>query len=339
MHTRLQPRVGQTNLELDYADPERLPQPAPDFRTVDLFCGCGGMSLGFQNAGFNIVAAYDNWEPSLKVYRANFRHPAFSTDLSTAGAADEIAKLRAEVIVGGPPCQDFSSAGTQNEAGARARLTPAFASIVGRCRPRYFVFENVQRAQLAAVYQSVKSILIKEGYGLTEIVLDAAYCGVPQTRKRLFLVGALGASHKFLERHLVARLSPKPLTLREYFRDELGIDYYFRIPTNYSKRAIFSVDEPCKTIRAVDRPMPATYKLHPSDPICPSGTTRVLTTRERARVQTFPPEFALDGTKTDLNQMIGNAVPVKLAEFVAQALAAYHRETCGSFAKAPAEHS
>jgi DNA (cytosine-5)-methyltransferase 1 len=339
MHTRSQPRAGQTTLELDYADPARLPDAAPSLRTVDLFCGCGGMSLGFQNAGFEIVAAYDNWEPSLKVYRANFRHPALSTDLSAAEASDEIAKLSPEVIVGGPPCQDFSSAGPQNETGARASLTPAFASIVGRCRPNYFVFENVQRAQLAVAYQSAKSILTKEGYGLTEIVLDAAYCGVPQTRRRLFLVGALGASHKFLEQPLVARLSSKPLTLREYFGDELSIDYYFRIPTNYSKRAIFSVDEPCRTIRAVDRPMPATYKLHPSDPICPNGTTRVLTTRERSMVQTFPPDFVLEGTKTDLNQMIGNAVPVKLAEFIAQALAAYHRETCRSSGKAPAEHS
>ena len=295
--------------------------------TVDLFCGCGGMSLGFEEAGFRILAAFDNWEPSLGVYRANFKHPAVSADLATDAAAREIEDLAPAVIVGGPPCQDFSSAGPLNETGERANLTLAFAKIVARCRPSYFVFENVPRAQLAAVYKRAKVQLAECGYGLSESILDAAYCGVPQTRKRLFLVGALGGRHGFLDAYLKSGRTRNPLTLREYFGTKLDIDYYFRIPTNYGKRAVFSVDEPCKTIRAVDRPIPRNYKKHPHDPVDPHQGVRVLTTMERASVQTFPSDFQFNGTKTNLNHMIGNAVPVKLAQFVAGALATYHSES------------
>ena len=83
--------------------------------TIDLFCGCGGMSLGFQNAGVRIVAAYDNWEPAINVYKKNFGHPIYSEDLSNEEIQNKIANMHPDLIIGGPPCQDFSSAGHRNE--------------------------------------------------------------------------------------------------------------------------------------------------------------------------------------------------------------------------------
>ena len=111
---------------------------------VDLFCGCGGMSRVFENAGYNIVASFDNWKPAIRVYEANFNHPIFEQDLSKV--QDSILKIEAynpDVIIGGPPCQDFSTAGYQDETRGRAMLSVCFSQIVCSLRPKYFVMENV----------------------------------------------------------------------------------------------------------------------------------------------------------------------------------------------------
>ena len=99
-------------------------------RTVDLFAGCGGLSLGFQNAGFDVVAAFEYWDVAADCYEKNFSHPGFRMDLSDAEeAVRTIKRFNPEVIIGGPPCQDFSHAGKRVEAG-RAVLTESYAEIV-----------------------------------------------------------------------------------------------------------------------------------------------------------------------------------------------------------------
>jgi len=75
-------------------------------RTVDLFSGCGGLSLGFSRAGFEVVAAYDSWERALECYRANLPHPVFLMDLSRVEeAVEHIRRFRPEVVIGGPPAK------------------------------------------------------------------------------------------------------------------------------------------------------------------------------------------------------------------------------------------
>ena len=106
-------------------------------RTVDLFSGCGGMSLGFQSAGYNIVAAFENWPAAIECYKQNFKHPVIETDLSIVDEAIiRIKKYQPDLIIGGPPCQDFSNAGNRTE-GERAELTHSFAKIItaafGKC--------------------------------------------------------------------------------------------------------------------------------------------------------------------------------------------------------------
>lgn len=87
-------------------------------RVVDLFCGCGGMSLGFQKAGYKIAAAFDNWDDAITVYHNNFSHPVIQQDLSdVAKATERIERYHPDMIIGGPPCQDFSSAGDRDEEG------------------------------------------------------------------------------------------------------------------------------------------------------------------------------------------------------------------------------
>ena len=298
---------------------------------IDLFSGCGGMSLGFQNAGFKILAAYDNWEPAVNVYKKNFSHPIFSDDLADEEVQDRIASQCPDVIFGGPPCQDFSSAGHRNESLGRASLSIAYSNIIAKSKPEYFVMENVPEITKSETLSKVIEILRNAGYGITTIVLDASLCGVPQSRKRFFMVGHMKDTDDFLLPILTSHLADKPMSMYDYFGDSLGTEYYFRVPRSYSRRGVFSIYEPCQTIRGVDRPIPKGYKGHPSDPVEIGPKVRALTVLERSYVQTFPKTFVFEGTKTNLNQMIGNAVPVKLAEYVANALLEYdkhYKEGC-----------
>ncbi|HLO48129.1 MAG TPA: DNA cytosine methyltransferase, partial [Kamptonema sp.] len=88
-----------------------------NIKVVDLFSGCGGLSLGMQNAGFDVIAGFDNWELAIKVYQQNFKHQAFVADLGNfQEQLDTIARFKPDIIAGGPPCQDFSSAGKRDES-------------------------------------------------------------------------------------------------------------------------------------------------------------------------------------------------------------------------------
>lgn len=115
-------------------------------RVVDLFCGCGGLSLGFEQAGFKLQAGIDAWTEALEVYQKNFDHQAIQADLRNTAMCGELVKsFNPSVIIGGPPCQDFSSAGKQDENNGRGDLTISFAEIVNYVRPPFFVMENVPR--------------------------------------------------------------------------------------------------------------------------------------------------------------------------------------------------
>lgn len=293
-------------------------------RVVDLFCGCGGLSLGFAKAGMEVVAAFDNWTDALAVYRNNFRHPAIRADLMDVDASVELIRPYApDMIIGGPPCQDFSSAGKRDENNGRGDLTVAYAEIISRIRPQWFVMENVERILKTQKLQDAMRIFRDSGYGLTYTVLNAALCGVPQRRKRFVMIGKLGEQDDFIKDTILENLSDKELSVAEYFGNKLPIKYYYRHPRSYVRRGIFSTDEPSATIRGVNRPMPKGYKLHPGDPVDSLDGIRPLTSRERSMIQTFPEDFSFEGTKTNIEQMIGNAVPVNLGTFVADAIFRY----------------
>lgn len=294
------------------------------YKVIDLFCGCGGLSLGFRMAGFDVLHGYDNWQAALDVYNANLPDGADVLDLADFDAT--IAELgrwpHIDGIIGGPPCQDFSNAGQRVE-GDRANLTRTYASVVSTIRPKFFVMENVPRSVHSNAYEHAMSVLEKAGYGISRYVMNASLVGVPQTRKRLITVGFLDANADdgFLG-VLLANLSDRPTTLRDVFGDSLGTQYVYSPPRSYKRRAIYSIDEPFATIRGVCRPKAPGYRRLPND-AGPVEEARPLTTRERAIVQTFPADYEFFGSQTDQNQMIGNAVPVKLGEYVGRAVIEY----------------
>jgi DNA (cytosine-5)-methyltransferase 1 len=292
-------------------------------RAIDLFSGCGGMTLGFQNAGFDVVAAFDNWHPAIEVYRENFKHSIFEKDLSKEDVCSFIGDFNSDIIIGGPPCQDFSSAGKRDENLGRADLSLSFANMISTIKPRWFVMENVDRIQKSRVFGSILEIFKRNDYGLSSSVLNASYCGVPQARKRYFLIGQLNGEDEALNFYLTKNQSKNPMTIFEYLGDDLDIEYFYRHPRSYKRRAVFSVHKPSPTIRGVNRPIPKTYKKHDGDLCDINEKLRPLTTIERSYIQTFPKTFKFKGNKSDLEQMIGNAVPVKLAEYVANCILEY----------------
>lgn len=293
-------------------------------RIVDLFCGCGGLSLGFQKAGNSIVAGYDNWDAATDVYRLNFHHPVLKADLMNVDKViPSILGFSPDMIIGGPPCQDYSAAGKRDEEGGRAILTVKYAEIVSAARPEWFVMENVSNImKYSKIFEAIH-ILRQSGYGISHTILNAAKCGVPQRRKRFFMVGRIGEKDGFLDDFFTKNLSTREMTMRDYFGNSLGIDAYYRHPRSYARRGVFSMDEPSPTVRGVNRPMPSGYKLHHNDPVNSLEGIRPLTTMERAEVQTFPKDYMWTGSKTEIEQMIGNAVPVNLALYVANAINEY----------------
>lgn len=292
-------------------------------KVIDLFAGGGGLSLGFQNAGFEIKAAFDNWLPAIAIYKQNFNHPIIQKDLSNQQNIVFLKSYQPDIIIGGPPCQDFSSAGKRNEQD-KADLTIDFAQIVSHLRPKIFVMENVARITTTKTLSKAIELFKTQGYGLSAQILDASLCKVPQLRKRFFLIGVLNEVDDVLNPYLLKGLSQNPISIFDYLGDSLGTEHYYRHPRSYARRGVFSIHEPSPTIRGVNRPIPKTYQFHEGDTCKTLEKIRPLTTIERSYIQTFPSHFKwVWQNKSDLEQIIGNAVPVKLAEYVAKAINRY----------------
>lgn len=291
-------------------------------RCVDLFAGCGGLSLGFQNGGFDVVAAYDRWDAAVEIYRQNFDHPIFQADLYQDSVVNEIESYEPDIVIGGPPCQDFSIAGARRR-GVRANLTIRYAEIIRKIKPSWFVMENVYNIERMDVLPEALAIFKDAGYGLTRRVLNASLCGVPQARKRFILIGHLGDEDDFMGFILDNNLASKPMTVRDYLGDSLNTQYYYMHPRSFNRRGVFSIDEPAATIRGTNRPIPPSYKRHHADKADIKDGVRALTYKERSYLQTFPEWFDFPGSKTNVEQAIGNAVPVKLGEYVARCIMEY----------------
>ena len=236
-------------------------RPSP-LRAIDLFAGCGGLSRGLQEAGIPVLAGIDHWVPARTIYARNLGHDALDIDLADVeGAIAVLSKYEPTIVAGGPPCQEFSAAGTRQE-GARADLTRAYVEIVARLQPRWVIMENVPQVRDSASYRAGRAVLKEAGYGLTERVLDASRCGVPQARKRFFAIGHLRGPDGELDAAIDAALTPAPLTLRAYLGAEAAAwpNAYYHHPRTYERRAIYTLDEPSATIRGVNRPRPKTYR-------------------------------------------------------------------------------
>lgn len=166
--------------------------------TIDLFAGAGGMSEGFKQAGFNTLFANDHEKPAVATFRRNHADAETSSDDIETLDADAIRQRLGlsvgdlDVLIGGPPCQGFSTYGKRDEEDSRNQLYMHFIRFLGAFQPKAFVIENVTgilSMSEGRVVQDICSRVRKLGYGCTVWTLDAREYGVPQRRRRVFITG------------------------------------------------------------------------------------------------------------------------------------------------------
>ena len=328
-------------------------------RIISLFSGCGGLDLGFIQAGFKLVFANDNDKVVWETFEKNHSVPIDKRSLVDIKST-EVPK--ADGIIGGPPCQSWSLAGEMRGAtDERGMLFYEYIRVLKDNKPKFFLAENVPGIVSSTHLPEFKKIIKKfssVGYEVSYQVLDARNYGVPQERKRVIIVGfdkSLGIRFTFPQpthtkqgnKTLDGQKTKKWMTLKDAIGDlpepvrakeknkanqnlEISNHEYMNgsfssIYMSRNRRRCW--DEPSFTIQAGGRHAP----LHPSSCEMMKVETdlwkfkgdnpvyRRLSVREAARIQTFPDNFIFFYNNiADGYKMIGNAVPVKLAQAIAQ---------------------
>lgn len=167
------------------------------WRALDLFCGAGGLSLGLEVAGFEVVAAVDNWQLAVDTYTKNFSHAAICRDISTLSGRElcDLAAVRPgdiDLLAGGPPCQGFSVQRIGEDQDPRNNLILEFARLIVELQPRAFLMENVlgllgKRGK--AAFSAFEDRVRDAGYSVDALRVNAADYGIPQNRRRVLVTG------------------------------------------------------------------------------------------------------------------------------------------------------
>lgn len=181
---------------------------------LDLFCGCGGLSLGFEKAGINILLGIDAWQDAITTFNYNHKNSkGLCADLSTLNPKDIESNLNGanvDLIIGGPPCQGFSVAGKRIIDDERNMLYKNFVRFVDYFKPKAFVMENVPNI-LSIGGGIVRDSIVKDfsdlGYKVVYQVLIASDYGTPQNRRRAFFVGLKNGSTFYFPEKSVTNLT------------------------------------------------------------------------------------------------------------------------------------
>ncbi|MCX7364276.1 MAG: DNA cytosine methyltransferase [Alphaproteobacteria bacterium] len=344
-----------------------------ELTAISLFTGAGGLDFGFEAAGFRTAVALEIDERCCSTLRHNRPWPVIDRDIGSV-PTDELLRTaglevgQADVLIGGPPCQPFSKSGFWATGDAkrlddpRATTLEGYLRVLAEARPRAFLLENVEGLGfsgkdegLQLIHARLASINETHGtrYQATIATLNAADYGVPQLRKRIFVVGSRdGTTFNFPAATHVAPAEadwtdnrPRHLTAWDALHDLeepndpsviLTGKWADLLPTipegkNYLWHTDRSGGEPLFGWRrrfwsfllklAKDQPAwtiqaqpgPATGPFH--------WNNRRLTMREMARLQTFPDGIEIPGSIADAQRQLGNAVPSLLAEVLARAIA------------------
>lgn len=354
----------------------RLPRyvvSAPVFKVIDLFAGCGGLTLGFTQAGFEPILAVEWDTDAAKTYEHNFgRHIAWNDEATPAKLEDVPTFPKADVIIGGPPCQGFSPLNMLGVGLDRRSLWREYLKALKQAEPSVFLMENVPELLKSGEYLAFKTAAEGLGYTVEGQILNAADYGVPQTRKRAIVIGTLDGTPVWPERthsadgeerprwrsfrDAVAGLplsptgenwhnprNPKPVSLERYQtipgegegRFDLAARRPDITPDCWLRKKTGSTDVFGRLWwgRPAFTIRTEFYKPEKGRYLHPSEH-RPITVREAARCQGFPDDFVFPTgqSMTSVAKQIGNAVPPPLARALAQTIA----ETLASQQTAPA---
>lgn len=308
-------------------------QTMREFTAVSLFCGAGGLDLGFERAGFKTVWANDFDKDACKTHQ-NWSHAeVVCGDISKV----DMSKIPdSDIVLGGFPCQGFSLSGPRKIDDSRNVLYKHYVKLVKQNRPLAFVGENVKGLLTMGNGQIIEAVIedfSNCGYNVYYKLVNAKQFGVPQDRERVIIIGfrkdlnitdfslPIGnGEHKTLADALRDLPPAKP--------EEICMaPYSSRYMSRNRKRGWNDV---AYTVPAMAKQV----TLYPGSPdmvkvdkdvwrFGDDGETRRLSWREVAAIQTFPKDMKFFGDLTSVYKQIGNAVPVKLAEFIALYLRGY----------------
>ena len=316
-------------------------------KVVSLFSGCGGLDLGFKKAGFNFIWANEFDKSIHKTFKKNF--PKTFLDTRSIIEIDPKEIPDCDGIIGGPPCQSWSEAGALRGINdSRGQLFLDYVRFIKEKRPKFFLAENVSGILFSRHSRALETIFnhfLEIGYNVSFQLLNTRDYGVPQTRRRVIIVGypvsyethfipplpdeerpVLKDAIYHLRNNVVpAKTKNKPnpevkVPNHEYMIGKFSTMYM-------SRNRVRSWDEPSFTIQAGGRHAPC----HPQAPKMKKigkdkckfvhGSTKLyrrLTVRECATIQTFPEDYILEYSQVANGyKMIGNAVPVEFARRLA----------------------
>jgi DNA (cytosine-5)-methyltransferase 1 len=342
------------------------------FTCVDSFSGAGGLSLGLTEAGFEILLSFDIDEKCIETIQSNpkyFNHPALCEDIRNMLNGKLLYRIGLKkgelfLLAGGPPCQGFSVQRIGEDSDARNELVLLYGQLIDEVRPMFFVMENVYgilgkrgKAILSELICGMESI----GYHVHKGFLNAEDYGVPQRRKRIFLVGErndIGSAYTF----------PKPMGGKRTVRDAIA---FLPIPPEDGKphpdyplhrrdrlsainlRRINALQQgqgrdflpeellaDCHKVGSAVIGHRNVYGRMSWDEVAPTVTARFdsftrgqfghpdqprsISLCEGALLQTFPLDYCFKGSKIEIARQIGNAVPPGLAKVVGESVIAYY---------------
>jgi DNA (cytosine-5)-methyltransferase 1 len=312
---------------MDY--PEKLdhilrPQSIAKPLVLDLFAGCGGLALGFESLGFETLG-FEMDADCCATYRHNLHGDCVQIKLTP-----EYVFPKAQVVIGGPPCQPFSVGGHQNGIRDARDGFPSFISAVEQAEPDIWMFENVRG--LMYRNKDYLDVIIAELEGLGYVVefklLNAVNHGVPQNRERVIVVGHKGEFHypsiqaqRITAGQALGDLATKIHADSKFFTKSMDqyVAKYEKASSCVTPRDLH-LDRPARTVTCRNL-AGATGDMHRV--VLPDGRRRRLNIREGARLQSFPDWFEFQGSETSAFNQIGNAVPPMLAYHIATSFRQY----------------
>jgi DNA (cytosine-5)-methyltransferase 1 len=304
-------------------------------KIVSLFSGCGGLDLGFKEAGFDIVWANDVFLDAASTYRKNIGDHIDTRDISQV-SVDEIPDC--DGVIGGFPCQGFSSANTgRHEDDQRNKLYLQFVRVLVGKKPKFFVAENVRGILTLGggkVFETIRNDFAQAGYKIFYKLFNAADFGVPQKRERVIIFGLRqdlsvndylafppNPTHAkknaentkpWLSSGEALAAIPEPEALHS-LKNHTGTKYKMRFNGYLGHRRV-DPQQPAPTITARGDERGGVVIIHHPN------NHRRLTVREAATIQSFPLNFEFFGNNTSAYRQIGNAVPPLFALRVAESI-------------------
>lgn len=276
---------------------------------LELCSGCGGMSLGLQEAGFEHLLLVERDDRCVETLKANGWQNVMHADVATVDFKPYYGKV--DLVAGGVPCQPFSIGGVDGGHRDQRNLFEHAVRCVSECRPNAFLFENVAglvRPKFAAYLDSVIKRFEALGYLVHAHVVDASHYGIAQKRLRCLLIGSRSPFTP------PPPTTPQPRTVRQMMT-ELGPPdgqnrHTIRVheARAYKNHQPSKVDQPSKTVLAgTNGPGGGTNCVRFDD-----GSLRYFTLRELARLQGFPDDYVLPDVWTHAVKQLGNAAPPPL---------------------------